>query len=163
MRVVTVNCRLLSANFILIFLRILLFGNCVDHESHDIERFPVLFEKMEDAYSSDEWELCVKHGIQVVSDFKSHLETILSCRESCNSRKGSLHTRTDAFLSSYTSSLEKITCIQRCKPRVVREDFFAQRIIEREPYDYMQLCYYKVWQLYPSASYDQFVLAVLNV
>lgn len=133
----------------LIFIFISSFlAHTFDHVQGELHEskwdFPTPFEKMEESYAAGNWELCIEYGMQAVANFKSYIGATIDCRKSCKLNERSLHVGKDDFLSRYSSSLEEITCIQKCRPRVLSADLYSQRMLLREPYDYIQLCYYKV-------------------
>lgn len=96
------------------------------------------FNLMKEAYYEDEWNSCVAHGMTSVALFQDYIAKIVECRDMCSH---SSQYFSDLLLINYGTSLWHISCISKCRPG---EPKYLKNFLTREPYDYIQICYYKV-------------------
>lgn len=125
---------------------------------YDGQKFGELFQDMVDAYVSGDWQTCIDIGTHSLSEFRRFQQQDVECRMNCHNEliKEDGDQR-DPLLSSYALSLRHITCIQDCKQRNQDESvlLFIQKFESREPYDFLQVCYYKV--NIPAANFYKFL------
>lgn len=121
-----------------------LFMCCIRGHSNDsaaIQEIPAdtSYKAMKEAYYDENWETCVEQGLLAITLLNKHMYKLVSCRENC--KTASKFDSVDAVLSGYGGALFQATCINRCKPSNPK---FLSNYIKKEPYDFLQICYYKV-------------------
>ena len=99
------------------------------------------YELMKEAYYDEDWAACVEHGVTAVTQFKIYTIELVNCRQKCRNVKG--RHNVDVFNTLYSASLLHTTCIAQCKPANHLLKYYSN-YFEREPYDFIQICYYKV-------------------
>ncbi|XP_067929835.1 prolyl 3-hydroxylase 1-like isoform X2 [Watersipora subatra] len=94
---------------------------------------------MKDAYYDDQWNACVKHGSTAMLLFNQHQIELANCHASCHIAEQ--FTSPDILVAQYSSSLLQTSCISQCKPTTLK---YYSSLLRREPYDYIQICYFKL-------------------
>ena len=103
------------------------------------------YELMKEAYYDEDWSGCVSHGLYAMDKFKQYVFVLNSCRNKCvKAAKTKADSSSDVFLQFYGASLHQTTCLALCKPEDLK---YYSSYLEREPYDFIQICYYKVMRL----------------
>ena len=131
---------------------LLLLLHAISSESQ--QDYELSYDLMTNAYNDEDWENCVNHGLAAVTQFKSFIQNVVGCRASC--KQDPLHKLqrklADPLIYNYGDSLREVTCIRRCHPINVANEELQHNFIMREPYDYIQLCYYKVSTIVPGIT-----------
>ncbi|ROT72577.1 Prolyl 3-hydroxylase 1 [Penaeus vannamei] len=127
------------------------------HLSYDF-----LYKEGIDKYTENNWEKCVENLEDALSDWHWWRENMAKCREDCHNETGNTSLlseklqETDRF---YEKTVRTTLCIVKCKKTVfgsrmdrvvdgnVEEDFDM-----RKPYDYLQLCYFKLDKMKEAAD-----------
>ena len=107
------------------------------------------------AYLDHSWPKCIEEIEQSISDFHDYYKTVASCRIKCEYDQREItpmYSENVENLHFYESIIKKTLCLEQCKrillPNV--KDFFSMdswsksMFRARMPYQYIQLCYYKV-------------------
>ncbi|KAK7067091.1 procollagen-proline 3-dioxygenase activity protein [Halocaridina rubra] len=161
---------IVSLNMLVYGLLTLLGLVCVEGTpDNPIMSYDFLYREGVDSYLSEKWESCVKNIEMALEDWHWWRENIIRCRRDCSKegRDGVLYS---SGLSEDESFMEKTVrstlCLVKCKKAVFgsRMDRVAEGHVDedfdmRKPYDYLQLCYYKLDKIKEAADAAATVLA----
>ncbi|CAD5218624.1 unnamed protein product [Bursaphelenchus okinawaensis] len=111
--------------------------------------FEALYKYGKNEYTSGNWNDCVGFMRRAIEDFNYYRDETLWCRQKCAMVVESTDDKLD--LARMYNTAQMALCLLRC-----REDKFTERrpplqnyqiydeFMNRKPYHYMQLCYYKL-------------------
>lgn len=117
-----------------------------------------IFESAKESYYEDDWSGCVSQIQASLHAYSLYTDTLIECRRRCGrpQTEERLAVNSDPTLRSYSASLLQITCLRRCYQSSRRYSdpslCWVEEFQSREPFDFLQMCYYKVDQ-----AYDQYV------
>ena len=112
-----------------------------------------LFEAGKEAYLQERWYECADHMSKALEDFRLFQNNLIACRQKCHKEiTPNDSTQKHLDLTFFTSVVKKSDCLRRCKdekignrPETVKEEIH-EIFLNLEPYDYLQICGYKVNQ-----------------
>ncbi|CAH1786500.1 unnamed protein product, partial [Owenia fusiformis] len=104
------------------------------------------------AYTKEKWYDCITNFLRALEDHKFYQTNLITCRVDCQTKHFlPLEKVVNVELAFFDYALRVSDCVRRCKKRVFEErpDGTASKEVEEafeslKPYDYLQLCYYKI-------------------
>ncbi len=114
--------------------------------------YDMLYNSGVEAYLQERWYECASFMKRALEDYKFYTENLADCRQKCK-HKSNYETETPAFaeLQFFDNAVKRSDCIRRCKQKRFGErpesDATTEIKVEFEglkPYDYLQICAYKV-------------------
>lgn len=149
------------------FLVVVLVVSClcinrVGCSIHDhFASYEKLYDLGMDAYKQQKWSKCSEFFQSAIADYHFYKNTVIDCRLKCNENDP------DAFgnLSSvFHELLLKSNCLRTCKKKKLglrAEEVISlavdKKFEDRNPYNYMQFCYFKVGLHCVIKNYSNFV------
>jgi len=120
-------------------------------------------------YLDNEWSLCASYFQLAIDDYKWHQSNLLQCRKSCKNESDSSELMGDHLDASeifFERMIRNALCLIKCR----RDKFTARKdhVVEikivkefelRKPYDYLQLCLFKIGRYSEAADAAVTVLA----
>lgn len=108
------------------------------------------------SYLSNDWESCINELEKSLAGYRDYYQATASCRSDCaalGKRSKPMFEENIDNLQVFESMIRKTSCMTKCKRHLLPNlpDFFfmnrwSQNIFRlRTPYEYLQLCYYRVW------------------
>lgn len=109
-----------------------------------------LYEIGKESYLANDWKNCILYMESAIEDHRKYHEVVTGCKIKCHNGKRRRNATADD-IDFYESMVRQTLCLLQCK----REGFGKNRVEqvssetvydfdEREPYHYLQLCYYNV-------------------
>ncbi|XP_071546845.1 prolyl 3-hydroxylase 1-like isoform X2 [Panulirus ornatus] len=132
--------------------------------------YDFLYREGVESYLEEDWEKCKKHFEGALEDWHWWKDNVAKCRRECSEE-----TAEAAVLASKLSeddrfferAVRNTLCVVKCKKNVFgsRMDRIVEGVVNedfemRKPYDYLQLCYYKMGMLKEAADAAATVLSV---
>lgn len=134
-----------------------MLSSCVQPLPDDARStYDVLYTAGTEAYTQERWYECMSLMQKALQDFHHYHNNLADCRVRCqNSQKSHVDSTQHSELAFFETVLLRSNCLRRCKQKklgarvesVVGEDIknaFATFL----PYDYLQICAYKVRRLF---------------
>ncbi|BFZ05241.1 hypothetical protein BsWGS_08280 [Bradybaena similaris] len=113
------------------------------------------------AYDQHSWYLCADSIEKAVKGYREYKKTLLTCRHDCSkgirsSKLSNLSSSITDF-SHFTKLLRDADCFRRCKDEIlIQRPTLPEKLEEsfenRDPYQYLQYCYFKLDRLKQAAS-----------
>ncbi|KAK3863987.1 hypothetical protein Pcinc_030286 [Petrolisthes cinctipes] len=136
----------------------------LDHRPYDF-----LYKEGVTAYLDNNWEECMKLFEEAVQDWHWWENNLIRCRKICSKESNETELLSSKMTDDdryYERVVRNTHCVIRCKKDVFgsRVDRVVERnVIDdfhiRKPYDYLQLCYYKLGKVKEAADAATTVLA----
>ncbi|XP_042888710.1 prolyl 3-hydroxylase 1-like isoform X2 [Penaeus japonicus] len=131
-----------------------LWVNVVSTPEKPYLSYDFLYNEGVSKYQEENWEECVKNLEDALSDWHWWKENMAKCREDCHNKENDgplLSVKLQEEDRFYETTVRTTLCIIKCKKsvfgsrmdRVVEEDV-DEYFEMRKPYDYLQLCYFKL-------------------
>ncbi|XP_019642913.1 PREDICTED: prolyl 3-hydroxylase 2-like isoform X2 [Branchiostoma belcheri] len=117
-----------------------------------------LYGKGKDAYLDEEWERCVWYMEKAVMVHKHVAAHKFRCRQRCFNQTVEPSFEGHSTLQMMRKFMKRAACTDRCEQaslggmRWEGVNEIQQEMDSRVPYDYMQLCYYKLGDLQKAAA-----------
>ena len=119
--------------------------------------YDMLYTSGVEAYNSQRWYECGSFLLRALEDYKQYREELVTCRLKCRAEsKTNINSTHHLDLAFFDLSLRRSNCLRRCKkaafgprPEVTSEKIESD-FENLEPYNYLQLCAYKVSSSYKS-------------
>lgn len=133
------------------------------------DTYEELFRKGVDSYTREKWHDCISSMLNAMDERKEHNKILVQCRSKCRDDDEGATTMEeekeedggDNELEFFGKTLSNTLCLLKCKkqrlPEKLHSSALVPRYIEdafdsRLPYDYLQLCYYKIGNVVQAAS-----------
>lgn len=108
------------------------------------------------SYLANDWPSCVDELEKSLAGYRDYYQATASCRSDCSDlgrRQKPLFEENVDNLHVFEAMIRKTSCMTKCKRHLLANlpDFFfmdkwSQNLFRmRTPYEYLQLCYYRVW------------------
>ena len=115
------------------------------------ETYDMLHRSGVEAYNAGRWFECAKHMSAAIDDYKLYHTVLIDCRLKCQQESETdIDHNMFLELAFFDKQLKASDCLRRCKkehlgsrPEVVNEKV-EHDFKNLEPYNYLQLCAYKV-------------------
>ncbi|KAI6189146.1 hypothetical protein M3Y98_00431100 [Aphelenchoides besseyi] len=111
--------------------------------------FEALYKYGKAEYTDENWYDCVGFMKRALEDFNYYKDLNLWCRERCDISIGTSEEYPE--LSMMFTNAQKALCLLRCRQDkftverpALRNNLVYQEFLNRRPYHYMQLCYWKL-------------------
>ena len=117
--------------------------------------YDILYNQAVEAYLDESWDVCITRMNEAIEDYHFYKDAVVGCRLEClkESFEKPLVSPQLEDMKLWEKMIKKTLCLLKCKKSIlkdraeiidhkVREDFETLR-----PYDYLQLCYYKVSEI----------------
>ena len=136
---------------------ILVICGCSAATSADPSRsYDILYTKAVEAYLDENWEQCVTSMNEALEDYHFYIDAQVGCRLSCQKPSSNKYITPQNLedLMHWETMIKQTLCILKCKKKVLKG---RAEIISRsvsydfesfKPYDYLQLCYFKVCNIF---------------
>ena len=117
--------------------------------------YDVLYTRAVRAYEQERWHECKQVMVNAMEDYEFYRENLVECRKLCNDGHSvEKDTEGQLELMFFHMSMHRSDCLRRCKEKKMpgRPDSpmsqeIESRFKDQMPYDYIQICAYKVWDL----------------
>ena len=116
--------------------------------------FDALYVAGKEAYEHEEWFVCANHMDRAIRGYNDFVESLTRCRRGCREKHTAvgLASGESLELAFFDMTLKRANCIARCRREKVKgpsKDLFstddvAAAFESLKPYDYLQICAYKV-------------------
>ncbi|KAJ0182508.1 hypothetical protein K1T71_001877 [Dendrolimus kikuchii] len=113
------------------------------------------------AYSGERWTKCIEHFEESIHLYKVYKTVVINCRHKCDSPGLTSVIKDDIDdFKIYERFFSKRDCLLKCKEkdfedvqiiRDIKEDVLFN-MQARKPYEYLQLCYFQMYNLPKAAS-----------
>ena len=113
------------------------------------QTYDILYNDAVNAYLDENWDGCVRLMNEAIEDYHFHIDTLVGCRMQCRKEVVSV-SATETEMKFWERMVKQTLCLLRCKKLLFRNraEIVAKNVMEDfenlKPYDYLQLCYYKV-------------------
>lgn len=116
-----------------------------------------LYDLGMDAYKEEKWSKCSEFFENAINDFHFYKTAVIDCRLKCKgSRTGQQY---DSLVTTFHEILQLSNCLRRCKKKKLGEraeeeisSSVDKKFEDRNPYNYLQFCYFKEGKLAEAAS-----------
>lgn len=131
----------------------------VEDEPYDslyTKPFTELYDIGVQAYLENNWNDCIVYLELSMHEFKVYRQGIINCRLQCqykNEREEPFYEVATDGLQFYDLILKRTVCLNNCYKNVLKRQYlppffvtqyYFERFLNMRPYEYLQLCYYKV-------------------
>lgn len=126
------------------------------YESLYDQPFTKLYDRGVQAYLENNWNDCIVYLEIAVHEFKVYRQGTINCRLQCqyqNEREEPFYQVTTDGLQFFDLILKRTVCLNSCYKKALKQQYFApffvsqyyfERFLSMRPYEYLQLCYYRV-------------------
>ncbi|TMS37374.1 hypothetical protein L596_004318 [Steinernema carpocapsae] len=125
--------------------------------------FEIYYDAGRQAYTEGDWSQCVGFMLRAFDDFRFYCDEVTWCREKCNRISQPFFTKPgqkNTELTVQFTQAQVSLCLLRCKqerftdlrPRVRDIDVYEE-FVSRQPFQYLQYCYYKMGDLSSAVKY----------
>lgn len=133
------------------FLSVLVyFGSAT--KADPANSYDILYNQAVEAYLNENWEECVTQMNEAIEDYHFYWDAVVGCRLDCH--KESFDNRLVSpqleDMRLWEKMIKQTLCLLKCKKGVLknRAEIVDKKVQEQFqtllPYDYLQLCYFKV-------------------
>lgn len=133
------------------------------------ETYDTLYQKAVKHYLDEEWHECAGYSQMAIADYHWYTNTLTACRSDCKAEAEAATPLTDPRDNSqvfFETSIRNALCLLKCRRTHFgsRREHVAPANVDRDfeimkPYDYMQLCLFKLGRFQEAASAAVTVLA----
>lgn len=121
--------------------------------------FIILYEMGVQSYLENNWDDCITFLELAQHEFKVYQQGTVNCRLQCwfeSERATPFFETKIEWLNFYDLILKRTVCLNTCKNKVLKEKylppfqlpyFYRQKFLNKNIYEYLQLCYYRVSDL----------------
>lgn len=118
--------------------------------------FVELYDIGVEAYLENNWRDCITYLETAVHEFRVYRHALINCRVQCTFELE----RTEPYFDSNIEQMQfydlitrRALCLGKCHNKLLRKQYlppfylhrsYRERFINKKPYEYLQLCYYKV-------------------
>lgn len=131
-------------------------GCCAATSADPSLSYDILYAKGVEAYLDEDWEQCITLMNEAIEDYHFYIDAQVGCRLSCRKQSSDKYVTPQNLtdLRYWESMIKQTLCILKCKKNVLKN---RAEVISRsvshdfesfKPYDYLQLCYFKVCTVY---------------
>lgn len=114
--------------------------------------YDILYNKAVEAYLDENWEQCIASMNEAIEDYHFYNDAQIGCRLSCKKPSGEKEVTPQHVedLRYWETMIKQTLCILKCKKKVLqgRAEIISRTVSQDfesyKPYDYLQLCYFKV-------------------
>ena len=130
---------------------VILIVNCSALPEDPSVTYDMLYSAGVESYNSERWYECSAFMQRALDDYKFYHDTLTDCRLGCKQINPVANQPMSSIeLEFFHASLKRSDCLRRCKemklpdrPEGVTEEINTE-FEELKPYDYMQICAFKV-------------------
>lgn len=120
-------------------------------------KFNELYLSGIEAYNQERWFQCKTDLQQAIKEYRSLQEDLTLCRVTCHKLKGwAAQASVHPELAFTETALSRSDCLRRCRESHLKGLVASPEVLEsfanRMPYDYLQICAFKVSFLYNTVS-----------
>lgn len=118
--------------------------------------FTNLYDIGVQAYLENNWNDCIVYLELAIHEFKVYRQGAINCRLQCqyqNDREEPFYQVTTDGLQFFDLILKRTVCLNSCYKKVLKQQYlppffvsqyYFERFLSMRPYEYIQLCYYRV-------------------
>ncbi|XP_064634488.1 prolyl 3-hydroxylase 1-like isoform X2 [Lineus longissimus] len=126
--------------------------------------FETLYTEGKDAYYEERWAECVSFVLKSLEDYKFYRRNLAHCRLSCRAQTGSLVKKKRKDIGDnldmlfFYGAVQNSDCNRRCHKKLFgrRREVTDQETLKAfetlEPYNYLQLCFFRLGNIKQAAS-----------
>jgi len=122
--------------------------------------YDILYNKAVEAYLDENWEQCIASMNEAIEDYHFYNDAQIGCRLSCKKPSGEKQVTPQHVedLRYWETMIKQTLCILKCKKKVLqgRAEIISRTVSQDfesyKPYDYLQLCYFKLNDFLKAAS-----------
>ncbi|XP_047491315.1 cartilage-associated protein-like [Penaeus chinensis] len=139
-----------------------LWGNVGSTPENPHLSYDFLYNEGISMYTENNWEKCIENLEDALSDWHWWRENLAKCREECHNDSDNTLLLAEKLQEQdrfYEKTVRTTLCIVKCKKTIFgsRMDRVVDSNVEedfemRKPYDYLQLCYFKLEKLKEAAD-----------
>lgn len=127
-----------------------------DDDSLFSRTFIELWEMGVQAYLENNWRDCSAFLEAAVHEFTNYRQAVINCRLECwfeQAHVAPLGTGNMENLQFFDKLVQRAICLGKCHNRLLQKQYlppfylpqaYRERFMRQRPYEYLQLCYYKV-------------------
>ncbi|XP_042238725.1 prolyl 3-hydroxylase 1-like isoform X2 [Homarus americanus] len=137
---------------------------------HAVMTYDFLYKEGVSAYLAEEWEKCIRYFELSLADWHWWKDNVARCRRTCSKESAKSELFSEKLSEDerfYERAVRNTLCVVNCKKSAFgsRMDRIIEGVMKenfelRKPYDYLQLCYFKMDKLKEAADAAATVLAV---
>ena len=120
--------------------------------------YDILYDQAVEAYLEENWDECIVKMNEALEDYHFYRDATVSCRLKCQKETADLYEKSVApyhltDMKFMERMIKQTLCLLKCKKGVLknRAEIVSKNVIHDfdtlKPYDYLQLCYFKVIQM----------------
>lgn len=142
------HCFLITRLLVVLLSQSLIAATSADpSQSYDI-----LYNQAVEAYLDENWDVCVAKMNEAIEDWHFYQDAVVGCRLKCqrDSAEQLLTSPQLEDMKLWERNIKQTLCILKCKKGILknRAEIVAKNVVQDfenfKPYDYLQLCYFKV-------------------
>ena len=119
------------------------------------ETYDILYDKAIEAYLDEDWDKCITFMNEAIEDYHFYVEAQINCRLNCqkiaqNADPQPIASPNMGDMAFWEKTVKQTLCLLKCKKGLLknRAEIVSKDIARSfeyfRPYDYLQLCYFKV-------------------
>lgn len=133
------------------FLSLLVYF-CSATKADPTNSYDILYHQAVEAYLDENWDECVSRMNEAIEDYHFYRDAVVGCRLEClkESFEKPLVSPHLEDMKLWEKMIKKTLCLLKCKKALLknRAEITDKTVIHEfeslRPYDYLQLCYFKV-------------------
>ena len=113
--------------------------------------YDIYYTKAVEAYLDEDWPQCITFMNEAIEDYHFYHDAQVNCRLTCQKASSNNPSIThQGDLQHWERLIKQTLCILKCKKNVLQEraEIISRSVTDDfesfKPYDYLQLCYFKV-------------------
>ena len=142
---------IIFSEILIVFVVSSLVKNSKDKNEMETKNFEELYAIGTRSYLDNDWENCIKYLEKSIEKYKSYQKSMTSCKVKCSDSGKRLKPSFEEDIEDlhfYEKMLKTTLCLLKTCDHLkidIHKDIL-ESFHERTPYEYLQLCYYKVKQ-----------------
>lgn len=133
------------------FLSLLVYF-CSATKADPANSYDILYTQAVEAYLDENWDECVTRMNEAIEDYHFYRDAVVGCRLECikESFEKPLVSPHLEDMKLWEKMIKKTLCLLKCKKNILknRAEIVDKKVTYEfetlKPYDYLQLCYFKV-------------------
>ena len=129
-------------------------------KSDPAQSYDILYDQAVEAYLEEDWDKCVRLMNEAIEDYHFYVDSQVGCRLNCqkivsvNAMGKQISPNNLEDMKFFEKMVKQTLCLLKCKKNLLknRAEIVSRQIMESfeyfRPYDYLQLCYFKVKIIY---------------
>ena len=116
------------------------------------QSYDILYSQAVEAYLDEDWSVCVAKMNEAIEDWHFYQDAVVGCRLKCQRDSVGQPVVSPQLedMKLWERLIKQTLCILKCKKGLLknRAEIVAKNVVQDfdsfKPYDYLQLCYFKV-------------------